>query len=275
MRRSAIIPLFLYVFILFIATGCKKYKTVELQDGSVQMITYKLLRTYPHDSTSFTEGLLFTRDTLFESTGSPPGLQQCRSVFGPVSLETGRIDIKVDLSQKEYFGEGIAYLDKKFYQLTYKDGVGLVYDVLNYVLIEEFPIPADEGWGLTTDDEELIMSDGSDKLTFFDPINFQMTKIINVTEMGHPKTGLNELEFIKGYVYANIWPGKKIVKIDPSDGRIVGTIDLTALADQAEKKYPGSLSMNGIAYDPGSDHLFITGKLWPEIYEIEMLGANP
>lgn len=275
MRLSAIIPLFLYLFILFIATGCQKYKTVELQDGSVQMITYKLLRTYPHDTTSFTEGLLFTRDTLFESTGSPPGLQQCRSVFGPVSLESGRIDIKVDLSRKEYFGEGIAYIYEKFYQLTYKNGVGLVYDGETYGVITEFPIPADEGWGLTTDGEVLIMSDGSDKLTCFEPLNFQVTGIISVTDLGTPKKGLNELEFIKDFIYANFWPGKMILKIDPSNGRIVGKIDLTALADQAEKKYPGSLSMNGIAYDPGSDHLFITGKLWPEIYEIELTEPNP
>ena len=268
--RNTISSLLLTFILLFSAAGCKKDKTDVPPSDSIPIIEYKLLGTYPHDTNSFTEGLLFTRDTLFESTGSPPGLPHCRSVFGPVGFETGRIDVKADLGREGYFGEGIAYLDGKFYQLTYMDGVGFVYDAVTYGQIAQFTIPANEGWGLTTDGEALIMSDGTNKLTFFDPQNFQMTKIIYVTEMGSPKTGLNELEFIKGYIYANIWLGKKIVKIDPSNGKVVGAVDLTALANQAEKKYPGSLSMNGIAFDPGKDHLFITGKLWPEIYEIEL-----
>ncbi len=261
--------------LLFPASSCVKDSPDNPRPGVIPLLEFELTGTFPHDTNSFTEGLLYLRDTLFESTGWPSGFPACRSVFGPVERATGRIDVKADLTSNGYFGEGIAFLDGKFFQLTYLDGTGFIYDASTYAMIGQFPVPGGEGWGLTTDGEVLIMSDGTDKLTCFDPQNFQITNIVHVTEGGSPKWGLNELEFVNGHVYANIWLGKKVVKIDLPDGTITGEIDLGGLAEQAQKKFPGSMSMNGIAFDPGRNHFFITGKRWPDIYEITLINTGP
>jgi glutamine cyclotransferase len=246
-------------------SGCNKD---DHNSGPVPVIDYHLVHTYPHDTNSFTEGFLYHNDSLFESSGSPPFLPLARSVFGPVDLSDGQIRIRVELDKEEYFGEGITYLDGKFYQLTYKNRIGFIYDAVNYEQLGQFSFLSDQGWGLTTDGESLIMSDGSDQLIHIDPQTFLVWKVLSVTEKGSSISLLNELEYIQGYIFANIWQSNTIVKIDPSSGKVTGMIDLTQLTDEARSIYPGSRELNGIAWDPISGNLWITGKCWPVIFEI-------
>jgi glutaminyl-peptide cyclotransferase len=263
------ISVMMFVIVLISLTGCDCEDPDP--DESVPVIKYDLLGSYPHDTTSYTEGLIIYNDTIFESTGSPYFLPQTRSVFGPVDPSTGRIIIKVELDEQTYFGEGITYLQDKFYQLTYLNRIGFVYDAATYERIGQFSLLSDEAWGLTTDGKSLIMSDGTDKLTFIDPNTFLVTRILPVSEKGTPKSHLNELEFIEGYIFANIWLTGTIAKIDTSNGKVRALIDLVDLQNKAYSLYSASREMNGIAYDPVSGRIFVTGKLWPEIYEINLL----
>jgi len=232
-------------------------------------INYAYVNSYPHDTSSFTEGFLFHEGNLFESTGATSSLPQTRSLFGSVDLMTGKIDVKAELDKQKYFGEGITFLNGKVYQLTYQTKIGFVYDATTFKKIKDFTFPSEEGWGLTTDGKNLIMSDGTNTITYLDPETLLPIKTISVTENGYVKDNLNELEFINGYLYANIWTTNTIVKIDTTSGKITGEIDLTSLADEAKNIYPGSLEMNGIAYDSATDKILITGKMWPKIYEIK------
>ena len=231
-------------------------------------INYAVVSYFPHDINSFTEGFLFNNQELFESTGSPQELPNSESVFGPVDLKTGKIDVKATLDRKTYFGEGIVFMNDKIYQLTYQNQKGFIYDAKTFKKTGEFNFINKEGWGLTSDGTNIIMSDGSDSLTYVDPNGFKPLKSIKVTLNGSPQQRLNELEFIKGYIYANIWMTNYIVKINPSDGKIVGRLDLTDLAYEAKNKNNASAEMNGIAYDSSTDKILVTGKLWPNIYQI-------
>jgi glutaminyl-peptide cyclotransferase len=236
----------------------------------IPIIDYKYINSYPHDTTSFTEGFLIQDGKLFESTGASRDLPQTKSLFGTVDMTTGKINVKVELDRYKYFGEGIAFINGKVFQLTYKTKVGFIYDATTFKKIKEFIIPSDEGWGLTTNGTYLIMSDGTNILTCLDPDDLHVIKKISVTENGSMKNYLNELEFIKGFIYANIWTTNTIVKIDPKDGKVVGKIDLTAFAYEAKNIYFDALEMNGIAYDSLSDNIYVTGKLWPKVYEIKI-----
>lgn len=253
---------------VLLLTGCKDDD--QAPDGQVPQLEFTLCATFPHDTAAYTEGLIYYNDSLFESTGSPYFLPQCRSVFGPVNLATGRITVRVELDKDEYFGEGIAYLQGKFYQVTYKNKTGFIYDASTYETTGQFSYLSDEAWGLTTDGQALIMSDGTNILTYIDPQTFLVTRFLSVTENGTPERYLNELEFIDGYIYANVWLTNMIVKIDTSGGKVVACADLQDLRNKAESKYSASREMNGIAYDPDSGRIFITGKCWPEIYQIEL-----
>ena len=270
MRTFSPAPVICAILILACAS-CNRDDQDPDNDGNIPELDYILTRSHPHDTLSFTEGLLLFNDSLFESTGSPATLPWTRSVFGPVDPATGRINTRVELDKEQYFGEGIAYLDGKFYQLTYQSRIGFVYDASTYETIGQFSFLSDEGWGLTTDGESLIMSDGSDKLTYIDPETFLVTRILKVTANGSPKSLLNELEFIKGFIYANIWQTNYIVKIDPSNGKVSGLIDLAEYAVKVKELYTGSMEMNGIAFDPVSGSIFVTGKCWPKIYEIVLV----
>jgi glutamine cyclotransferase len=236
---------------------------------AVSIIDYAPVNSYPHDVTSFTEGFLFQNGQLYESTGAYSELPQTKSLFGPVDLATGKINKKVELDRDKYFGEGIAFLNGKVYQLTYKTKVGFVYDTISFKKIKEFTFPSKEGWGLTTDGKYLVMSDGTNVLTYLDPESLQVVKTLSVTENDYARENLNELEYIKGFIYANVYTTNTIVKIDPSNGKVVGKLDLTSLALEAQNSYSGSLEMNGIAYDSISNRILVTGKLWPKIYEIK------
>lgn len=237
----------------------------------LKTITYTLVEAYPHDTTSFTEGLLVHDGKLFESTGATENLPQTRSLFGIVNLKTGKIDVKAELDRKKYFGEGIAVLNDKIYQLTYQNQVGFIYAAKTFKKLGQFSYKNKEGWGLTSDGIDLIMSDGTSDLTFLEPKNLNFSKSINVNTINYDMPDqLNELEYINGFIYANIWRTNTIIKIDPATGKIAGSLDLSALTAKAKSKYKNSLEMNGIAFDPVTKNIYITGKMWPEIYRIEI-----
>lgn len=233
------------------------------------LINYTVTNRYPHDTTLFTEGLLMHNGNLFESTGSPEDLASARSLVGIVDMKTGKLNKKIEIDRKKYFGEGIVILNGKLYQLTYKNKKGFIYDAKTFIQLDTFNFVNNEGWGMTTNGKDIIMSDGTDKLTFLNPDNMQPVKILSVTENNIPVKRLNELEFINGYIYSNIWMTNYIVKIDTSNGKVTGKLDLTALNNEEMKKKPNIDVLNGIAYDPEKKKIYVTGKLWPTIYEID------
>lgn len=258
------------------ATGCgdEKKEPAKTQEAPLPavkvtpVINYTMVARYPHDITSFTEGFLFHNGKLFESTGSPDYLSQTRSAFGVVDLKTGKMDVKAELDRKAYFGEGIAVLNNLLYQITYTTQVGFIYDTKTFERKGQFGYMNKEGWGMTTDGESLIFSDGTSNLTYLETKDFKVVKTLTVTEGGYGLYNLNELEYINGYIYANIWMTNRIVKIDPKTGEVVEGLDLTALYNQSRSRNNSLAEMNGIAWDPVTDKILITGKLWPDIYEI-------
>ena len=265
---------FISAILLLILFGCSNNiqsdnKNDHFNNLQIQSIKFKVIKTYPHDPESFTEGLVFHDNQLFESTGSWDVFPYTRSVFGPIDLKTGKIIVKVELDKEKYFGEGIAFLNNKIYQLTWKNQLGFIYDSKTYKQIGSFKFSNKEGWGLTTDGVNIIMSDGTNIITYLDPDSLKIVKILNVTFNGSPMMFLNELEYINGYLYANIYTAGKIAKIDPKTGMITGIIDLNPLFIDARKKFPLSDVTNGIAFDSLTDKIYVTGKFWPTIYEIK------
>lgn len=232
------------------------------------VINYAVVKSFPHDITAYTEGLLVHNGQLFESTGSPEEMDQTRSLIGITDLTTGKIDTKIELDRDQYFGEGITILHDKLYQLTYKNQVCFVYDARSFKPIGRFNYPNKEGWSLTTNGTDLIMSDGTDKLTIINPADFKAIRQLAVTENGNQRDSLNELEYINGFIYANIWLNNHIVKIDPSNGKVVGKLDFSSLCYEAQSKHPDANTLNGIAWDSATDNIYITGKLWPNIYQV-------
>jgi glutamine cyclotransferase len=232
---------------------------------------YKILNVYQHSTNSFIEGLFVDQGTIYESTGSPEEIPNTKSVFGILDTKTGQINVKSELDKKIFFGEGIAKCNNKIYQLTYKNKTGFIYDSKTYKQIGIFQFDNNEGWGLTNiKNEALIMSDGTNVLTFLDPKSLKITKKLEVFENNMPVLNLNELEYVDGYIYANIYGTNKIVKIDAKNGIVLRTIDCTALANDSKSKFSGSLEMNGIAYNNKTNTFLITGKLWPCVYEIKL-----
>ena len=231
-------------------------------------IGFAVTKTFPHDTTLFTEGFLVHNGRLYESTGSPNYLGWARSLVGMIDTLTGKMDHKIELDKKTYFGEGISFVKNKLYQLTYENQTAFVYDAGTFKPEGQFKFANKEGWSLTTNDTTLIMSDGTDKLTFVNPDDFRPIRQLQVTLNGIPRDSLNELEYIKGYIYANVWEDNYIVKIDPSSGKVVGKIDLQSLIDDAKQRSPNADVLNGIAYDAQADKIYVTGKLWPRIYQI-------
>ncbi len=243
-------------------------KTAELPKVKpIPVISYKLVATYSHDTTAFTEGFLFHDKNLFESTGDVDYLPQTKSTLGIVDLNSGKLNVKVEIDRDLYFGEGMVILNNKIYQLTLQSHVGFIYDAKTYKKIGQFNY-TNEGWGLTTDGKNIIMSDGTYNLTYLDPNDQKVIKTLAVTEGGYGLDHLNELEYIKGFIYANVWMTNYIVKIDPENGEVVGKIDLDDLNVKSKAKKPRCMEMNGIAYDSIADRILVTGKMWPDIFEI-------
>ncbi|WP_052705371.1 glutaminyl-peptide cyclotransferase [Flavobacterium sp. 316] len=262
--------LILFQLVFFIS--CKNGTKKEEQLSSITQPQFKIKNVFPHDMNSFTEGLFLSEGKLYESTGSPESIPNTKSVFGILNLETGKIDVKAELDKTIYFGEGIAKANNKIFQLTYLNKTGFVYDADTFEKIDTFKFQNDEGWGLTNiDNETLIMSDGTNVLTFMDVETLKPIKSIKVTEFGNPVYRLNELEYVNGCVYANIYTENRIVKIDVNDERVIKSIDLYSLYFDAKNRFSGSMEMNGIAYDEKEKTFYITGKMWPNVYEIEIL----
>ena len=268
MHRLLIIIILIKISVACTNNSHSRKKSIS-SSHTIESINFKVIKAFPHDTESFTEGFLFYKNQLFESTGSPEEFPKTRSVFGIVNLNTGKIDIKVELDRNSYFGEGIVIFDGKIYQLTYKNQTGFIYDLNSYKKLGSFKYSNKEGWGLTSDGKNIIMSDGTNIITYLNPDSLNVVKTLNVTFNGSSALYMNELEFIDGYLYANILTTNNIAKIDPKTGIIVGIIDLSSLFYEAKKAYPESEATNGIAYDSSKDRIFVTGKFWPTIYQIK------
>lgn len=232
------------------------------------LISYNVVNVFPHDTQSFTEGLLIHEGKMYESTGSPDAPANNGSWLGIIDMKTGKIDKKVSLASN-YFGEGITLFKDHIYQLTWQNQKGFVYDARTFKQIKEFSYTG-EGWSLTHDSAYLIMSDGTNKLRYLDPATLKVVKIMGVEDNNGPVSNVNELEYIAGYIYANQWLTNYILKIDPTSGKVVGKLDLKDLAAQAKSKFTGSSELNGIAYDPANGKIYVTGKCWPVLYEIRL-----
>jgi len=224
---------------------------------------YRIVNTFPHDPNAFTQGLVFVDGRLYEGTGL-----RGRSLLLQVELESGQVERSWPLPP-QYFGEGIAVLEDKVFQLTWQSGVGLVYDRETFEILEQFNYST-EGWGLTHDGEQLIMSDGTSTLYFLDPETLARTGQIEVRDGDLPVTRLNELEYIHGEIWANVWKTDWIARIDPATGQVTSWIDLSGLLDPQDVTQPVDV-LNGIAYDADHDRIFVTGKLWPKLFEIEIV----
>jgi len=264
----------LLAFILFsVFTACSDSSGSSNNTGkapaaeAIPAINYGVQKYFAHDTTSYTEGLLFHNGMLFESTGSPDVMPDTRSLVGPVDLTNGKITKKIEINHA-LFGEGIVFLNNKLYQLTYKAQKGFVYDAATFKLLDSFAFANEEGWGLTTDGASMIMSDGTCNISYINPANYKVTKTLRVTDNEGPVMQLNELEYVNGFLYANIYTTDYIVKIDPQTGRVVGRLDCTSLEKEARARYSGAMEMNGIAYDSASSTFYVTGKMWPNIYAI-------
>lgn len=237
--------------------------------------TYEVVRSYPHDSAAFTQGLAIEGDTLYESTGNY-GLSSLRRV----ALRTGDVE-RIRRLSSTIFGEGLALFDDKIIQLTWKSGVGFIYDRDSFELLRSVAYPG-EGWGITYDGTRFIMSNGSSILYFRDKVTFEETGRVVVQDEVGPVPNLNELEYVNGEVYANIWQEDRIARIDPGSGRVNGWIDLEGLLDSdggnglegqdGQTVRTGTVDvLNGIAYDAKGDRLFVTGKWWPRLFEIRLV----
>jgi glutaminyl-peptide cyclotransferase len=224
---------------------------------------YQVVHVYPHDPQAFTQGLIFVDGVLYEGTGL-----NGRSSVRKVKLENGQVQ-QFQKVADEYFGEGIAIWRDRIFELTWRSEIGFIYDRNSLARVGTFTYPG-EGWGLTTDGTRLIMSDGSSSLRFLDPATQKETGRIQVRDGSVPVENLNELEFVKGEVLANVWQTDRIARIDPKRGRVVGWIDLQGLLSPADAA-PADAVLNGIAYDAAKDRLFVTGKLWPKMFEIKIL----
>lgn len=235
------------------------------QPGQPPVYTFEVINSYPHDPAAFTQGLVFDGETLYEGTGL-----NGRSSLRRVDLASGQVLQQVDL-EPEYFGEGITVWEDRIIQLTWQSQRGFVYDKTTFERIGEFTYPT-EGWGITHDGRRLIMSDGSATLYFWDPETFTPVDSVDVYDVSGPVMRLNELEYINGEVWANVWLTDLIARIDPVTGQVLGWVDLTDLLPPEERV--GADVLNGIAYMPESDRLFVTGKLWPKLFEIRVIPAS-
>ncbi len=223
---------------------------------------YTVINTFPHDPEAFTQGLVYHDGLLYEGTGL-----RGQSTVRIVELETGEVT-RIHHMPPEYFGEGITLIGERIIQITWKSRVGFVYDKHTLEALGTFGI-ATEGWGLTHDGTSLILSDGTPTLHFLDPETFMETRTVEVRDGDEAVRSINELEYIDGEVYANIWRTDLIARIDPFTGSVLGWLDLAGLKEYIDPEAPIDV-LNGIAYDDETGHLFVTGKLWPLLFEIEL-----
>jgi len=228
--------------------------------------TYEVVAAFPHDPSAYTQGLVTHDGALYESTGL-----NGQSSLRKVDLRTGKVLKSIPLSKK-YFGEGLAIFQNRIFQLTWLNHTGFVYDFDTFGRVAEFSYEG-EGWGLTQDGRSLILSDGTDKIRFIHPLTFKTERVISVVLDGRRVTNINELEYIHGEIYANIWQQDILIRIDPANGAGLGLIDLTGLLPEKSAGETDNV-LNGIAYDEKKDRLFVTGKRWPKLFEIRLIKRN-
>jgi glutaminyl-peptide cyclotransferase len=247
--------------------GCGSSST---EAGGIKDYGYEVVHTYPHDPHAFTEGLFYLNGFLYEATGL-----EAQSSVRKVRLETGEVVQQHNLPEA-YFGEGIVAWKDRLLQLTYTTQVGFVYDLSTFGLKSQFSYPG-QGWSMTTDGKRIIMDDGTPEIRFWNPETLRETGRIRVTADGEPVSNLNELEWVKGEIFANVWHTDRIARIDPVSGAVRGWIDLNGLLDPADR-LPGNEGaeqvLNGIAYDAKGDRLFVTGKYWPKLFEIRLVNRS-
>jgi len=248
------------VTVLCCAFSCEKN---EKEAAATPSIGFSVVSTLPHDVTAFTQGLVIDNGRLLESTG-----QEGSSWIALVDVETGASDKKASLGP-EYFGEGITVFGSKIYQLTWKNRIGFIYDLKRFTQTGTFSYQT-EGWGITHDSTHLIMSDGTSRLQFIDTVTMKTVRTLDVTENGIAVNYLNELEFVDGSIFANVWQTNRIVRIDPVSGNVTGQVDLSILAGQAVSVNPAADVLNGIAWHPGTRTLLVTGKYWPNIFILKL-----
>jgi glutamine cyclotransferase len=231
-------------------------------DAAIPVYSYRVVHSYPHDPNAFTEGLVFFNGDLYESTGLLG-----RSSLRRVALETGVVLQSVPLDH-DYFGEGLTVSQGRLIQLTWQSHTGFVYGLQSFKLLRQFSYPT-EGWGLTQDGRRLILSDGTSTLRFLDPETLTETGHLEVRANGDSVYQINELEYVEGEIYANIWKTDRIARINPQTGQVVGWVDLSGLISPQERPDPEAV-LNGIAYDANGHRLFVTEKLWPRLFEIAL-----
>ena len=260
-QKKSALPEILLGLVVLCGLSCSPSKPESAVSDPV-LLDYSVLRTMPHDTKSFTQGLVIHQGQLYESAG------QNNSWIGLVDIQTGVADKKVTLDSK-YFGEGITILNNKIYQLTWQSKTGFVYSLGTFEKLSEFAYET-EGWGLTHNGTHLIMSDGTEALYFLDTVSLAVEKKMGITYNGKPVRGLNELEYVDGFIYANIWPSNLIAKIDLSNGQVAGFMDLSELANQAKALHGRSEVVNGIAWHESTKMLLVTGKNWPLIFILKL-----
>jgi glutamine cyclotransferase len=256
-RRKGLLFAALVLFLLLL-----QFAYQSMDDGEPVFYTFNVVATYPHDESAFTQGLVYHDGLLYEGTGL-----YGRSSLRITELSTGDIIEQVDIPS-DLFGEGITIMGDRLYQVTWQENTGFVYS-LDLAFIETFTYDG-EGWGLTHDGDSLILSNGSSTLSFLDPGTFQVVRTVDVTYDDEPVSNLNELEYVDGVIYANVWQTASIVMIDPGDGAVVGWIDLAGIEEHLDST-EGINVLNGIAYNHESGRLLVTGKLWPNVFEIELV----
>ena len=237
--------------------------------GDIPVYTYFIVNSFPHDHEAYTQGLIYSDGYLYESTG-----KRGESTLRRTDLKTGAVLQWHNLAEN-LFGEGITLFNNQIIQLTWESYIGYIYDKDSFTVLEEFYYNT-EGWGITNDGSRIIMSDGSATLYYLEPETYAVVDQIEVTANDIPIRNLNELEYVKGEIYANVMPSNRIARINPETGKITGWIDLSGILQTLKQNYAVDV-LNGIAYNPEEDRLFVTGKLWPKVYEIKVIPAvkNP
>jgi len=251
----------LLVFLLLSVQSCFSYPNVNSYPTPI--LKYEIIDHFPHDPEAFTQGIIWKDGFLYEGTGL-----YGRSSLRKLDLETGEVLQQYNLPD-DFFGEGITIFKDRIYQVTWKEQTGFIYDLNTFQLLETFSYPH-EGWGITHDGEYLIISDGTPVLHFVDPFTLEEIKQIEVYERQTKVNRINELEYIQGKIYANIWQTDRIAIIDPESGEITAWLDLSKILDQEDVNQKIDV-LNGIGYDSENDRLFVTGKLWPKIFQIKMI----
>ncbi len=263
MRRRGIISRLVVVFLLTACFAVLQGQTArQASSNAPPEYTFAIVNVFSHDTSAYTQGLAYRGGFLYEGTG-----RNGQSSLRKVRLQTGEVIQRVDLGS-EFFGEGITIVKNKVLQLTWQSKIGFVYDLNDFHLLQKFSYSG-EGWGLATNGHEVFLSDGTPVIRVLDPETFQEKRRLKVWDGSSPVDQLNELEFVEGQIFSNVWHSNRIVRISPQTGEVVGWIDLTGLLSPIYRLEPEAV-LNGIAYDPIRKRLFVTGKLWPSVFEIRI-----